>query len=191
VQDDGPLRADAASPPAADAGRTASLLWGPLTRFALVVALVTMVVDQAAKLWLLFVLDLGARGIVTLTPFLDLVLTWNTGISYGLFRQEGPLGQWALLALKAIAVILLWIWLSRTTSRLTALSLGLIIGGAVGNAIDRVVYGAVADFVLLHLTTEGFSFRWYVFNLADVAIVAGVIGLLYETLMGGDAAKAP
>ena len=62
-------------------------------------------VDQAVKLWLLFVFDLGARGIVTLTPFLDLVLTWNTGISYGLFRQEGPLGQWALLALKAIAVV--------------------------------------------------------------------------------------
>ncbi len=148
-------------------------------------------IDQAAKLWLLFVVDLGARGIVTLAPFLDLVLTWNTGISYGLFRQEGPLGQWALLALKAIAVILLWIWLSRTTSRLTALSLGLIIGGAIGNAIDRVVYGAVADFVLLHVTTESFSFRWYVFNLADVAIVAGVIGLLYETLMGVGAAKAP
>jgi signal peptidase II len=148
-------------------------------------------IDQAAKLWLLFVFDLGARGIVTLTPFLDLVLTWNTGISYGLFRQEGPLGQWALLALKAIAVILLWIWLARTSSRLTALSLGLIIGGAVGNAIDRFAYGAVADFVLLHLTTASFSFKWYVFNFADVAIVAGVIGLLYETLIGGDAAKAP
>jgi signal peptidase II len=119
------------------------------------------------------------------------VLTWNTGISYGLFRQEGPLGQWALLALKAIAVILLWIWLSRTSSRLTAASLGLIIGGAIGNAIDRFTYGAVADFVLFHLTTASFSFKWYVFNLADVAIVAGVVGLLYETLIDRDAAKAP
>jgi signal peptidase II len=167
------------------------LLWGPLTRFALLIALVTVAIDQAAKLYLLFVVELGARGIVTLAPFLDLVLTWNTGISYGLFRQEGPLGQWVLLALKAIAVILLWIWLSRTSSRLTAASLGLIIGGAIGNAIDRLAYGAVADFVLLHLTTASFSFRWYVFNLADVAIVAGVIGLLYETLLGDRAAKAP
>ena len=132
-----------------------------------------------------------ARGIVRLTPFLDLVLTWNTGISWGLFRQEGPLGQGALLALKAIAVVLLWIWLSRTTSRLAALSLGLIIGGAVGNAIDRFAYGAVADFVLFHITTASFSFNWYVFNLADVAIVAGVIGLLFETLIGTGAAKAP
>jgi signal peptidase II len=167
------------------------LLWGPLTRFALAVAVVAAAIDQAAKLWLLFVFDLGARGIVTLTPFLDLVLIWNTGISYGLLRQEGPLGQWVLLALKAVAVVLLWIWLARTSSRLTALSLGLIIGGAIGNAIDRLAYGAVADFVLFHVTTASFSFKWYVFNLADVAIVAGVIGLLYETLVGGDAAKAP
>ena len=167
------------------------MLWGPLTRFGLAIAVAAAAIDQAAKLWLLFIFDLGARGIVTLTPFLDLVLTWNTGISYGLFRQEGPLGQWALLALKAVAVILLWIWLARAGTRLTALSLGLIIGGAIGNAIDRYAYGAVADFVLFHITTGTFSFKWYVFNLADVVIVAGVIGLLYETLMGTNAAKAP
>jgi signal peptidase II len=167
------------------------MLWGPLTRFGLLVAAMAAVIDQAVKLWLLFVVDLGGRAIMSIAPFLDLVLTWNTGISYGLFRQEGPLGQWALLALKAIAVALLWIWLSRATSRLTALSLGLIIGGAVGNAIDRFAYGAVADFVLFHVSTASFSFKWYVFNLADVAIVAGVIGLLYETLAGGGAAKAP
>jgi signal peptidase II len=177
--------------PARIRSERAPLLWGPLTRFALAVALVAAAIDQATKLWLLFVFDLGTRGIVTLTPFLDLALVWNTGISYGLLRQEGPLGQWVLLALKAVAVILLWIWLARTSSRLTALSLGLIIGGAIGNAIDRLAYGAVADFVLFHVTTASFSFKWYVFNLADVAIVAGVIGLLYETVVGGDAAKAP
>src|SRR5205807_2716545 len=137
----------------------------PLTGFGLVIALATAAVDQASKLWLLFVIDLGARGVIRLGPFLDLVLAWNTGISYGLFPQEGPLGQWALLALKAIAAILLWIWLARATSRLTAVALGLIIGGAIGNAIDRVAYGAVADFVLLHATTETFDFKWYVFNI--------------------------
>jgi signal peptidase II len=175
----------------AQSARPAALFWGPFTRFGLAVAVLAAAIDQATKLWLLLVLDLGGRGIVTLTPFLDLVLTWNTGISYGLFRQEGPLGQWALLALKAIAVVLLWIWLSRAASRLTALSLGLIIGGAIGNAIDRFAYGAVADFALFHLTTATFSFKWYVFNLADVAIVAGVVGLLYETILGDGAAKAP
>jgi len=92
-----------------------------------------------------------------------------------------------LLALKAIAAVLLWIWLARASSRLTAVALGLIIGGAVGNAIDRAAYGAVADFVLLHVTTESFNFKWYVFNLADAAIVAGVAGLLYETLAGAPA----
>ena len=118
-------------------------------------------------------------------------MTWNRGISYGWFQQEGPFGQWALLALKAVAVALLWIWLSRAGSRLAALSLGLIIGGAVGNGIDRLAYGAVADFVLLHIETASWSFNWYVFNLADVAIVAGVAGLLYESLLGDRAAKAP
>ena len=168
-----------------------SLLWGPFTLLGLAIAAATAVVDQATKLWLIFPADLGGRGRVTLTSFLDLVLTWNKGISYGLFPQEGPLGQWALLAFKAIAGVLLWIWLARATSRLTAVSLGLIVGGAIGNAIDRLAYGAVADFVLFHITTQSFDFNWYVFNLADVAIVAGVVGLLYETLVGPGAAKAP
>ncbi len=157
----------------------------------LTIAIAAAVIDQITKLWMLFAFELGSRGVVTLTPFLDLVLTWNTGISYGLFRQEGALGQWALLALTVIAVALLWIWLSRSATRVTAVALGLIIGGAVGNAIDRMAYGAVADFVLFHVTTVSFSFRWYVFNLADAAIVAGVIGLLYETFTANDAAKAP
>jgi signal peptidase II len=166
-------------------------LWGPLTRLGLAVAVAAAALDQASKLWLIFVTDLGARGAVALTPFLDLVLTWNTGISYGLFPQEGPVGQWALLAVKVIAAVLLWIWLARASSRLTAVALGLIIGGAIGNAIDRLAYGAVADFVLFHVTTGSFNFRWYVFNLADVAIVLGVAGLLYEMLLGSESAKTP
>jgi len=167
------------------------VFWGPLGRLGLATAAATALLDQALKLWLLFVFDLQGRGIVRLTPFLDLVLVWNKGISYGLFQQDGRLGQWALLALTLVAVALLWIWLVRSTSRLMALSLGLIIGGAVGNAIDRMAYGAVADFVLLHLTTGSFSFKWYVFNLADAAIVAGVAGLLYDSLAGRRAAKQP
>lgn len=168
-----------------------SYLYGPLTRFGLVAMLVTAVVDQAAKVWLLHVFDLGARQPVHLGPFIDLVLAWNTGISFSLLPQVGPFGQWALLAVKAIAVLLLWIWLAHAASRLTALALGLIIGGAIGNAIDRAVYGAVADFVLFHITTASWTFRWYVFNLADVGIVAGVVGLLYESTLARDAAKAP
>lgn len=164
---------------------------GPLTRFGLAVALAVVLCDQSLKLWLLFVFDLGARGAVRIAPFFDLVLVWNRGISYGLFQQNGPWGPWLLLVLKLVVIGLLWVWLARSVSRLTALSLGLIIGGAVGNAIDRLAYGAVADFALFHLTTQTWSFRWYVFNLADVAIVAGVIGLVYESLIGDRAAKAP
>ena len=167
----------------------AKYLYGRLTGFGVLVALATAAVDQAVKLWLLFGLDLGGRGTVRFGPFIDLVLVWNTGISYGLFPQAGPLGQWALLAVKAVAVVLLWVWLAHATSRLTALALGLIIGGAIGNAIDRGLHGAVADFVHFYITT--WTFDWYVFNLADVGIVAGVIGLLYESLLAKDAAKAP
>jgi signal peptidase II len=167
------------------------MFWGAWSGFGLVAAVISCAADQALKTWLLQVYDLASRGVVRLAPFVDLVLTWNTGISYGWFQQEGPLGQAALLAFKAIAVVLLWIWLARTHSRLSALALGLIIGGAVGNAIDRWTYGAVADFVLLHAETATWRFNWYVFNLADVAIVAGVIGLLYESLLGNSAPKAP
>ncbi len=165
--------------------------WGRWSGFGLAVAAIACLIDQAAKLWLLHRFDLGGRGQVALTSFVDLVLTWNPGISYGLLPQEGPFGQWALLTFKAAVVVFLWIWLARTPSRLAAAALGLIIGGAVGNAIDRLHWPGVMDFVLFHIETATFSFRWYVFNLADVAIVAGVIGLLYDSLRAGGAAKAP
>jgi signal peptidase II len=167
------------------------MVWGPLTRWGLAVGLATAAIDQATKLWLLYVFDIAARVPVRITPFLDLVLVWNKGISYGLFQQEGAAGQWVLLAIKAVAIVLLWIWLARTGSRLTAVALGLITGGAVGNAIDSFVHEGVADFVLFHITTPTIHFNWYVFNFADSAIVAGVAGLLYESLFRDGAAKAP
>ncbi len=160
-------------------------------RLGLAAAVIAAVIDQAAKLWLLYGFGLTDRSRVPITSYLDLVLAWNTGISYGLFQQTGPFGQWALLALKVIAVALLLIWLVRTRSRLAGVALGLIVGGAIGNAIDRVVHGAVMDFVLFHITADTWTFQWYVFNLADAAIVAGVIGLVYESLFMQDAAKAP
>src|ERR1700682_3402787 len=106
-----------------------SYLHGPLTRFGMGVAVLVAAGDQGVKLWLLFVFDLGAKAPVHLGPFFDLVLAWNTGISFSLFPQVGPLGQWALLGVKAAAVALLWVWLARAGSRLTALAIGLIIGG--------------------------------------------------------------
>jgi signal peptidase II len=167
------------------------MVWGPRTRLGLAVAVATAAIDQASKLWLLYVFDIQARIPVRITAFLDLVLVWNKGISYGLFQQEGVLGQWILLAVKAAAIVLLWVWMARTGSRLTAVALGLITGGAVGNAIDTFVHEGVADFVLFHITTQTIHFNWYVFNYADTAIVAGVAGLLYESVFGESAAKAP
>jgi signal peptidase II len=164
---------------------------GAPARVGIAIALAIFLADQASKLWLIYGFDLGSRGMVPLAPFLDLVLTWNTGISYGLFPQNSELGRWLLIGFSAAAIAILGIWLVRAHSRLTAVALGLIIGGAAGNAVDRLAYGAVADFVFFHVPLGSWEFRWYVFNLADVAIVAGVIGLLYESIFPARAAKAP
>jgi signal peptidase II len=168
-----------------------AIAWGPLSAFGLTIAVVTGILDQASKLWLLDVFGLADRTRVALAPFLDLVVIWNTGISYGLFQQEGFSALWALLAFKVAAVVLLWIWLARASSRMTAAALGLIIGGALGNAIDRLHWPGVMDFVLFHIETASWRFSWYVFNLADLAIVAGVVALLYDSLWARGAAKAP
>ena len=166
--------------------RRASPLWlGVLT------ALLTCAADQASKLYLLFGYELPAHAPIRLGPFFDLVFTRNTGISYGLFQTEGAFGHFALLAFKVAAVIALGVWLARSKDRLSAISLGLIIGGAIGNAIDRLAYGWVFDFVYFHIRTADWQFNWYVFNLADVAIVVGVAGLLYESFRGPAPQKRP
>jgi signal peptidase II len=160
-------------------------------RAGLIAAFATLVIDQASKLWLLYVLDIGHRGTVKVTPFFDLVLAWNIGISFGLFQNDSVLAQTALMVVKALAVIALAIWMARSRTWLATVALGLIIGGAIGNAIDRVVYGAVVDFALFHVQIGQNTLNWYVFNLADAAIVAGVMALLYDSFMGFPAAKAP
>jgi len=154
-------------------------LWGPLSLLGVAVAGATMIVDQAHKWWMLNAFDIQGKGRVAVTPFLDLEYVKNTGVSYGLFLQESRQGQWILVAFAALAVCAMALWLARgVTSRLVAVSLGLIMGGAASNAIDRLTLGGVADFFALH----AFGFHWYVFNIADVAIVAGVVGLIYDSL---------
>src|SRR5438132_13209144 len=126
-------------------------LFGRMSGLGLAAAAAACLADQALKLWLLFGFDLAQKGVVPLAPVLDLRLIWNTGISYGLLQQQSPLGGLILLLGKALAVILLWVWLARTRTRLAALSLGLIIGGAIGIAVDRLLYGPVADFLPFHV----------------------------------------
>ena len=148
--------------------------------FGIAVAVAMFGADQLHKWWMIRVYDMAAKGVVTVTPFLDLVMVWNTGISYGLFQAGSGYGRLAILAVTLAIVAVLAAWMLRTSSRLVAVAVGLVIGGALGNAVDRVVYGAVADFFSLH----AFGFYWYVFNLADVGIVAGVGLLLYESFAG-------
>jgi signal peptidase II len=163
----------------------------PHLRAGAITAIAVLALDQASKLWLLYGFDLAQRGAVRVTPFFDLVLAWNVGISFGWFQTDNQLAQVALMAIKAIAVIVLGIWMARSSTLLATLALGLIIGGAAGNVIDRFLHGAVVDFALFHLDIGGKTYNWYVFNLADVAIVAGVAALLYDSFLGVPAAKAP
>jgi signal peptidase II len=160
-------------------------------RAGILTAVVTLVADQASKLWLLNGFDLARKGVVQVTPFFDLVLAWNIGISFGWLQNDSQSAQIALMAVKAIAVVALAIWMARSHTWLATIALGLIIGGAIGNGIDRFAYGAVVDFALFHIEIAGNTYNWYVFNLADVAIVAGVAALLYDSFLGVPAAKAP
>ena len=160
-------------------------------RAGILTALVTLAADQASKLWLLNVFELARRGAVRVTPFFDLVLAWNIGISFGWLQNDSQAAQLALMAVKGIAVVALAIWMARSHTMLATVALGLSIGGALGNGSDRLAYGAVVDFALFHIEIAGKTYNWYVFNLADVAIVAGVAALLYDSFLGAPAAKAP
>ena len=153
------------------------LLWGNLSSLGLTLAAFSLLVDQLFKFWMLRVIDIASNQPMIVTPFFSLVLAWNQGVSYGWFAQSGDLGRLILMGVSLVAALLLWVWLARTSSPLSAAGLGLIIGGAVGNLIDRVIHGAVADFFLFH----ALGYSWYIFNIADVAIVAGVLALLYDS----------
>ena len=156
--------------------------------FGLLAAAATLVVDQASKLLLLYTFgfaQMSPGDAVGVLPFFNLVMVWNPGISLGLFPASGPEGTVFLATFQLIAVCALswWLWLVR--SRLLAVGLGLVIGGALGNLIDRLVYGRVADF--FHLYAYGYDF--YVFNVADAAITFGVLGLLYDALVKPESPK--
>ena len=149
-------------------------------RFGVLTAILVFLADQATKFYVLKGLNLEFAGLIPVLPFVDFVLVWNRGISYGLFQQHQDFGRYLLIGLSLVIVFGLGIWLNRLKDRILALSVGFLIGGALGNVLDRLIYGAVVDFVLLHWG----DWRWYVFNLADAAIVAGVALLLYESWLG-------
>ena len=149
------------------------MLWGFAT------ALIVLVLDQASKWWVLHGLDLPALQRVRITPFLDFTMVWNPGVTFGLLRQGGDWGPWLLAGVALVVAALLCVWMRRAERRFTAVALGAIAGGAVGNVVDRLRFGAVVDFI--HLHAGGYS--WYVFNVADSAVVCGVAALVIEGLL--------
>ena len=156
------------------------------------VALAVLAADQAAKLAVLNRLAAGPEA-TPVAPFLNLVLRWNRGISFSLFTQDTAAGRSALLALTLGAIALLGWWLATTRSIVAACGLGAIIGGALGNALDRAAHGAVVDYLDLH----AFGRHFFVFNLADAAINIGVALLILDLALsswsagGGRRAERP
>ncbi|MFY9970293.1 MAG: signal peptidase II [Roseiarcus sp.] len=144
------------------------------------IAVAVFAVDQAAKAAVLSRVPGNAAESTPLTPFLDLALRWNRGISFSLFAQDSPLGLAILTGVTLAATALLGWWLSRSRTNLAAAGLGAIIGGALGNAVDRIAHGAVVDYLDLH----AFGRHFFVFNLADAAINIGVALLVLDLAIG-------
>lgn len=144
-------------------------------RLGLIVAVLVLVADQLSKLYFLDLMQQNPAGI-TITPFFNLVMVWNTGVSFGLFQEDSALRSWTLIGVAAAVMIWLAVWLWRAQDRLTGMALGIIIGGAIGNIIDRIRFGAVFDFLDFH----AFGWHWPAFNVADSAIVIGVLLLLAD-----------
>ena len=150
-----------------------------LTLLGGVALLLVLAADQASKLWILQGLKLPEIGRVDLLPVLSLFMVWNQGVTFGMFKADGVWGAWLLVAIAIAIVAALAVWLRRAETRLVAVSLGAIAGGAIGNVLDRLRFGAVVDFIHVHVGT----WSWYVFNVADAAIVCGVAALVLDGLL--------
>ena len=153
------------------------------------IALVVFAADQVSKYWILSIYDLPARGSVPILPVFNLTMVWNTGITFGLFRADGWLGRLALDGIALAIVALLLNWLRQNPPRLVVVAIGLIAGGAAGNLHDRIVFGAVADFLHFHV----YGYSWYVFNVADASIVCGGLAIALDALFpsGAKVTKTP
>ena len=147
-----------------------------MIRYGVLFGAATLLADQASKWWVLNILDLPARGTLPVLPVLNFTMVWNQGVTFGLLHQDGAAGPWILASIAIAVVIALAAWLRRAETRLVASALGAIAGGAIGNVVDRLRFGAVVDFLHAH----AFGYSWYVFNVADAAIVCGVGALLLD-----------
>ena len=157
----------------------------PPARLGLTVALGVAAADWLSKYVVLYLINLPARQNIPVLPFFDLTMVWNRGVSFGMLQADSPYGRLALIGFTLAISISVLVWLWRNDDILSAIALGGVLGGALGNIYDRLVYGAVADFLDFHLM----GYHWYVFNLADAGISVGVTLLLIRTFWIGDAAN--
>jgi lipoprotein signal peptidase len=155
----------------------------PALRTGLIFAALLLVADQVSKYWILEVVMLPERRNIPLLEVgpvgLDLTMVWNRGVTFGLFSGDGAWNHLILAGLALIVAGFLLRWLARSETRMVTYALGAVIGGAIGNVIDRMRFGAVVDFVDVH----AWGWHWYVFNVADAAIVCGVLALVADALI--------
>ncbi len=158
-------------------------------KLATLIAGVTFGADQASKIAVVHGLNLIERGVIEVfPPFLVFRMAWNRGINFGLFANDADIVRWVLIVVSVIIASWVWLWVRRDNpGRMTQISAGLLMGGAMGNVIDRLIYGAVADF--LNMSCCGFE-NPYAFNVADIAIFAGAIGIVLFTGGGTDQPQA-
>jgi signal peptidase II len=149
-------------------------------RWGLIAAASVLALDQLAKLWVLSVFRAASSNVVAVLPVFNLVMAWNTGVSFGMFNSGSAGGTFVFAGLAAVIVgVLLW-WLARARRPALQVAIGLVIGGALGNIADRLVRGAVVDFLDFHLG----AWHWFAFNLADAAICLGVAFIALDGLLG-------
>lgn len=146
-------------------------------RRGLIIAGVVLILDQVTKWWIVEIVMRSPRSI-EITPFFNLVMGWNRGVSFGMFSSGSPAHAWILTGVALAIVAALLVWLKRTDERIVQIAIGLIVGGALGNVIDRIRFGAVADFLDFH----AFGYHWPAFNVADTGITLGAIALVLDSL---------
>ena len=142
----------------------------------IILSIFIFLLDFSSKYLLINYYDLGLKGRVYITPFLDFILVLNPGISFGILSNGDDIQRWILSILSILVIFYLYYWSTKSSSKLMIMSLFIMIGGAIGNVFDRLVYGKVIDFISLHV----FDYYWYVFNIADIAIVLGGLMVLVD-----------
>ena len=151
-----------------------------MKRFAYALAAFVFLADQLVKYWIIHVVELEQKVSVPVLPFLSLTWVENRGVSMGMLTADTDVGRWLLVGLTGVIATVVAVWIRRERHWPESLALGLILGGALGNIVDRVRFGYVVDFVHLHWGPWSF----YVFNIADAAITIGVVILLVRALIG-------